>query len=69
MRCPICQASVVVRARVGVKASLLRVVALADHIRTLHPSLDKSYAHGDGHLAVWRVVARGIRSADFGVKA
>ena len=38
-RCPICHASVIVWKRVGVKQSLLRALALASHVRALHPSI------------------------------
>lgn len=36
--CPICRAIVIVRKRQGLKASLMRALALADHVKTLHPS-------------------------------
>lgn len=39
--CQICRARVIVWKRNGVKATLLRVLALANHVRTLHPALEK----------------------------
>ena len=38
-RCPICSAKVMVRKHGKIKTSLLRSLALADHVRTLHPSV------------------------------
>lgn len=38
-RCPICSATVMVRKRGNVKASLLKALALADHVKTLHPGV------------------------------
>lgn len=35
-RCPICSATVIVRKRNGLRASLLRALALADHVKTMH---------------------------------
>jgi hypothetical protein len=34
--CPICRATVMVWKRTGLKVSLLRALALADHVKTLH---------------------------------
>ena len=36
-RCPICSCVIIVRQRNGLKASLLRALALADHVKILHP--------------------------------
>lgn len=38
-RCPICRASIMVRRNRKLKDSLLRALALADHVRVLHPSV------------------------------
>lgn len=42
VRCPICNTPCIVWRRKGLKASLLRKLALADHVNTSHPSVVKS---------------------------
>lgn len=37
--CPICRAKVIVWKRDGLKASLLRALAIANHVKTLHPTI------------------------------
>ena len=36
--CPICRATVIVWKREGLKASLLRALALASHVSAIHPA-------------------------------
>ena len=42
--CPICGATIIVWKRGKLSAQLLRVLAVADHVRTLHGDLRESLA-------------------------
>lgn len=38
-RCPICKAVVITRKRDGLKPSLLKALAMASHVKALHPQV------------------------------
>ena len=42
--CPICNATIIVWKRSGIKASLLRALATASHVRASHAGLAKAVA-------------------------